>query len=110
LTNTNDVIAKPVGEREYIYEPRGTEVSNVNGNQITVNDINVKINGTIKLDAGNSSRELEISKLLNDSQFISSLKEIIKTSMNNDVNGGRFMNDTAQMRGLPSQTALWGRR
>lgn len=110
LTNTNDVIAKPVGEREYIYEPRGTEVSNVNGNQITVNDINVKINGTIKLDAGNSSRELELSKLLNDSQFISSLKEIIKTSMNNDVNGGRFMNDTAQMRGLPSQTALWGRR
>lgn len=110
LTNTNDVIAKPVGEREYIYEPRGTEVSNVNGNQITVNDINVKINGIIKLDAGNSSRELELSKLLNDSQFISSLKEIIKTSMNNDVNGGRFMNDTAQMRGLPSQTALWGRR
>lgn len=110
LTNKNDVEAKPIGEREYIYEPRGTEVSNVGGNNITVNDFNVKINGTIRLEGGNSFKNIDVSQLLSDHQFVSSLKEIIKSSMNNDVNGGRFMNDSAQMRGLPAQTSLWGRK
>lgn len=108
LSTRNDVQAKPVGEREYIYVP--PKVQAPNGGSVTVNDFNINISGTIKLDAGNSQKSVSTQELLNDRQFVNSLKELIKQSINNDINGGRFMNDVAQMRGLPAQTALWGRK
>lgn len=109
LASKNDVKAKPVGEKEYIYIPqKSNEDSHVS--TVTVKDINLNINGTIRLDSGTSSRNIELNKLLEDTQFISKLKDIIKQSINNDINGGRFMNDVAQLRGLPSQTTIWGRK
>ena len=110
LVARNDVKAKPVGEKEYIYIPKSTSTSNVNGNTVTVKDINVNINGTIRLDGGSFGKDIDARSLLNDSRFIDALKDIVKRSMNTDANGGRFMNDTAQMRGLPSQTAIWGHK
>ena len=109
LTNSNDVKAKPVGEREYIYEPKRNDSTN-GVSEVTVRDINVKVNGTIKLDGGNSIKNLDISQLLNDTSFVSSLKELIKQSINNDINGGRIMNDNALRRGMVTQTSLWGRK
>ncbi len=109
LTNSNDVKAKPVGEREYIYTPS----NNNNGNgvtEVTVRDINLNINGTLKLDTGTLTKNLDMSQLLSDTTFISSLKDLIKQSINNDINNGRFMNDIASMRGMPSQVGLWGRK
>ena len=107
LTNSNDVKAKPVGEKEYIYTPNSN--SNNGVTELTVRDININVNGTIKLDAGNFAKNIDINQLLNDSSFVSSLKEIIKSSINNDMNGGRFMNDNATLRGSIGTTTYWGR-
>ena len=109
LTNRNDVQAKPVGNKEYIYTPKTVQTSTVNGNTITVKDFNLNVKGSIRLEGGNSSRDIDMNALLNDLTFVNALKEAIKQSINNDINGGRLMNDVAQMRGLPAQTTLWGR-
>ena len=104
--NETTVKAKPVGEKEYIYTPNRSETSNVNGNTITVKDFNINLSGTIKLDGGNSSKNIDVNALLNDYQFMSSLKEMIKTSINNDMNGGRYMNDLATRRGQVSSSSI----
>lgn len=93
------VKAKPVGGREYIYTPNSTSVSNVNGHQVTVKDFNVNITGTIKLDAGKYASSIDARQLLNDRAFVSSIKDMIKESINRDMNGGRFMNDISVRRG-----------
>lgn len=102
------IVAKPVGEKEYIHKPSRSNASE--NRSIKINDFNINISGTIKLDGGNTSKNIDINKLLSNQEFISSLKDIIKTSINNDINCGKFMNDDALRRGLPAQTALWGRK
>lgn len=102
------IVAKPVGEKEYIHKPSRSNASE--NRSIKINDFNINISGTIKLDGGNTSKNIDINKLLSNQDFISSLKDIIKTSINNDINCGKFMNDDALRRGLPAQTALWGRK
>ena len=102
----NMIKAKPVGEKEYIYVP--TNANSSNGfSEVTVKDINVNINGTLKLDTGNFTKNLDVSQLLNDSSFVSQLKDIIKQSINNDMNGGRFVNDNATLRGSIAPTTYW---
>ena len=102
------IVAKPVGEKEYIHKPSRSNASE--NRSIKINDFNINISGTIKLDGGNTSKNIDINKLLSNQEFVSSLKDIIKTSINNDINCGKFMNDDALRRGLPAQTALWGRK
>lgn len=106
---TNIIQPKPLGEAEYIYKPTRSETSNVNGNTVTVKDFNININGTLKLDGGTSSRNLDIRELLNDRDFVNALKDVVKTAINNDVNGGRHMNDLAVMGGYPAQTNIYGK-
>ena len=108
LENKNDIRTKPVGEKEYIYIPNRNEQSNVNGNKITVNDFNINLSGTIKLDGGNNSKNVNVNALLNDFSFMYALKEMIKTSINNDMNGGRFMIDLATLRGQISSMSTYG--
>ena len=103
------VQAREVGGPQYVYKPNGSETSNVNGNTITVKDFNININGTLKLDGGTSSRNLDIRELLNDRDFVNALKDVVKTAINNDVNGGRHMNDLAVMGGYPAQTNIYGK-
>lgn len=101
--------AREVGGPQYVYTPKNTETSNVNGNTVTVKDFNININGTLKLDGGASSRNLDIRELLNDREFVNALKDVVKTAINNDVNGGRHMNDLAVMGGYPAQTNIYGK-
>ena len=103
------VKAKPVGGREYIYTPRNSETSNINGSQVTVKDFNVNISGTIRLDGGNTSKNIDVRQLLNDYSFVSSLKDIIKESINTDMNNGRFLNDFAVRRGQTSSSSIVGK-
>ena len=98
-----------VGDKEYIYVTKNSETSNVNGNKISVNDFNINLSGTIKLDGGNNSKNVDVNALLNDFSFMNALKEMIKTSINNDMNGGRYMNDLATMRGHISSMSSFGR-
>lgn len=101
--------AKPVGNKEYIYKPSNN--STASGNKtITVKDINVNINGTIKIDGGGNSQNVDVRELLRNSDFVSSLKEMIKNSINTDMNGGRFVGDVGTQRGMVSSTSLWGRK
>lgn len=100
---------KSLGEAEYIYKPNRTETSSINGNTITVKDFNININGTLKLDGGKSYKNIDVNELLRDQAFMTSLKNMIKTSINQDINGGRFMNDLATMSGFPAQTSIYGK-
>ena len=109
LEAKNDVKAKPVGEKEYIYMPQRNTSSSTNETSVTVKDINININGTIKLDGGKFIKSINADDLLNDLSFISSLKELIKQSINNDMNGGRFMNDLATIRGGSAPLSIIGR-
>jgi hypothetical protein len=111
MSKTAEVKSKPVvGEKpEYIYKPNGSNTSTINGNTITVKDFNINLSGTLKLDGGNSSKNIDMNALLNDYQFMNALKEMIKTSINNDMNGGRFMNDLAARRGQVSSSSIIGR-
>ena len=107
LNTKNDVVTKPVGEKEYIYIPKSNGGSS-NETTVEVKDININLNGTIRLEGGRSSRDVDANMLLNDIMFISSLKDLIKEAINNDMHGGRFMNDLATRRGSSQSSTLFG--
>jgi hypothetical protein len=99
-----------VGDKpEYVYKPNGSQTSNVKGNTVTVKDFNINLSGTLKLDGGGSSKNIDVNELLRDQAFMTSLKNMIKTSINQDINGGRFMNDLATVSGFPAQTSIYGK-
>lgn len=102
--------AKPVGEREYIYTPKRTETSTVNGGIVTVKDFNININGTLKLDGGNSFKNINMNELLNNPQFVSAIKQMVQERINSDFNGGRFDNSPSVMRGLTTQVNTYGKK
>lgn len=112
LNTNNNIKTVPFGENSFRKIPKSdyTEYSYNKGGEIVVKDINLNVNGTLKLDAGTVTKNLDINQLLSDTTFISSLKNLIKQSINNDINNGKFMNDIASMRGMPSQVGLWGRK
>jgi hypothetical protein len=101
---------KPLGENpEYIYKPNRSETSNVNGNTITVKDFNINISGTLRLDAGNYSKSIDGRELLNDYAFMTQIKNMIKESINRDINGGKYLSDLATMANFPAQTGVYGK-
>ena len=104
----SEVVAKPVGEKEFIRVPNNEQSITQKHNELKVNDINVKISGEIKLTGGNGSKNIDIRELLNDMSFMSSLKEMLKKSISMDINGGRQMNDIATFRGMPANVSSWG--
>ena len=95
---------------ERVYSRNSERTMNVDGRNVTVRDFNVNVSGTIKLDAGSNSASVDVRELLGNTAFVSSLKDIIKESINNDINGGRFMSDIPSRRGMPSQTGIWGKK
>ena len=111
LNTNNNIKPVPFGENSFRKIPKSeyTEYSYNKGGEIIVKDINLNVNGTLKLDAGTVTKNLDINQLLSDTTFISSLKDLIKQSINNDMNGGRFMNDNATLRGSLGTTTYWGR-
>lgn len=105
---STEITAKPVGGKENIYVPSNNQSTGVAG-EVKIKDFNVNISGTIKLDGGNSSQNIDVRSLLSDVSFVSALKDVIRESMASDINGGRIMMDTAYMRGMPSQSTTMGR-
>ena len=100
--------AKPIGEKEYVYTPKRNETYNVNGNSITVKDFNINLSGTLKLDGGNNSKNVDVNALLNNHQFVSTLKELIQDKINREMNNGRYMNDLAVRRNHISSSSIIG--
>jgi hypothetical protein len=113
LDYNNGIKTLPIGTNSFKPIPRSNDNVGYNDGgikNVNVRDFNVNLSGTIRLDAGNASKNLDLNALLEDTAFVSSLKDLIKQSINNDINNGRFMNDMASMRGLPSQVTVWGRK
>lgn len=111
LNTNNSIKTIPFGDNSFRKIPKSdyTEYSYNKGGEISVKDINLNVNGTLKLDTRGFIKDLDVSQLLNDTSFVSQLKELIKQSINNDMNGGRFMNDNATLRGSLGTTTYWGR-
>jgi len=104
-----NIIPTPFGGNSFRPIPNGSTVERYNEvKEVSVKDINLNVNGTIRLDSGIMSKSININELLSDTSFMSSLKEIIKNSINNDMNGGRFMNDNATLRGGLTTATYWG--
>jgi hypothetical protein len=101
----NRMEAKPVGGKEYVYVPQNTSTSTVGDNKITINDINVRVEGTIRLDAGNAQKDIDINKLLDNHAFVMMLAEKINNTINSNMNL-KEMRDTAYLtgRGISSST------
>ena len=111
LNTNNNIKTVPFGDNSFRKIPSDASRNNNSSiSDVNVKDFNVSINGTLKLDGGNSMKNIDINQLLSDTSFVSQLKDLIKQSSNNDINNGRFMNDIASMRGLPSQVTIWGRK
>lgn len=116
LNSSSIVGTKPFGENSFdglkqLVKTIGSSVVNGGKMDLAVKDININISGTIKLDGGNnSSTTIDAKQLLSDASFVSALKELLKQSISNDINGGRIMNDAATMRGLMPSMSLIGRK
>ena len=110
LNTNNNIKTVPFGENSFRNIPKSdyTEYSYKKGGEITVKDINLNVNGTLKLDGGNNSRNIDINQLLNDTSFVSQLKDLITQSINTEMNGGRFLTDNSTRRG-GLFTSSWGR-
>lgn len=63
-----------------------------------VNNINLNVSGTIKLDLDGNSRNIDFNQLLNDATFKRELVNIVMSQMSKNANGGRVDNNNAQMR------------
>lgn len=100
----SDVVAAPVGQSEYIYSQPTTQVAQNAQQTIKVSDITVKVNGTLKLDAGNGNvAQLDMNKLLEDRAFVKKLVEVVFNEKNVQSNNGRSVFDTVSFRngGVP---------
>jgi hypothetical protein len=105
-----DIIkAKPVGQNDFTYKPGNTEVSKVGDSTVTVKDFNINLGGTLRLDAGSSSANINMNELMRDPVFIDKMKGIIEDSVSNSYYGGRRMNDLASKRGMFVQSGTIGR-
>lgn len=82
-----------------------------NGNLSLGNQsINLNVTGTIKLDAGGGNMaNLDASKLLNDTRFISQIADLVADAANSRVNGGRVIRSSSSRQGMYTPDSnRWG--
>jgi hypothetical protein len=88
------VRALPVGNKEYFYTNASQSSQNTGNNQITVNDINVRFSGSIRLEGDNNYRNYDINDLVENKEFIRRLfsrpevMNAIMNSLNTNTNIG----------------------
>jgi hypothetical protein len=69
--------------------PRGAE-------KLGKTDINLNISGTIKLEGGNKSANLDIAKLLDTPEFKRQIADIVSRRLNELGNAGGYRKENAQ--------------
>lgn len=88
-----DFIPKPIKAMgEFLHVSAGKAVDAITGTRS--NDINLNIKGTIKLEGGNKSTDLDLSKLLDTPEFKRQLANIISKRLNEESNAGKTRNET----------------
>jgi hypothetical protein len=103
------IAAKPVGQNDFTYKPGNTEISKVGDSTITVKDFNINLGGTIRLDAGSSSANINMNELMRDPVFMNKMKGMIEDTLSRSYYGGKIMNDVPTKRGLFAQSGTIGR-
>jgi hypothetical protein len=85
LNTNNNIKTTPFGENSFRKIPKSdyTEYSYNKGGEISVKDINVNINGTLKLDANGFAKDLDINSLLNKNYIDQGMwKKIFNANLN----------------------------
>lgn len=104
--------ATPVGQKEYIYIPQNQTSTGFGEGKLTVNDINVKLSGTFRVEGGSSSKDYNFDELVNSREFTMAFKEMlsrpdiinaIKREWSSSTNMKPMM-DTAYLDGYMSST------
>jgi hypothetical protein len=104
------VQSMPVGKNDFNLEAIREEISKVGDSTVTVKDFRINLGGTLKLDAGGSTANLNLDSLMRDPVFIEKIQSLVTEGISSSYNGGRKMNDIATMRGMVAQTTTIGRR
>ena len=86
--------ARPIGQNDFKLVNVSQSSQNVGNHRITVNDINVKFSGSIRLEGDNSYRDYDINDLVENKEFIRRLfsrpevMSAIMNSLNTNTNIG----------------------
>lgn len=101
-------IAKPVGEKTVIYTPQNGQVAASTNSTLTVNDINVKFSGTLRLDGGSAHRDIDIKEILDDP----TVRAYIANMVRNEFSSNTYMKemrDTRYAMGYSDPSGIVGR-
>lgn len=107
-TLVKNIIAKPVGEKTVIYIPQNGQVAASTNSTLTVNDINVKFSGTLRLDGGSAHRDIDIKEILDDP----TVRAYIANMVRNEFSSNTYMKemrDTRFAMGYSDPSGIVGR-
>jgi hypothetical protein len=82
--------SKPIGEKTYVAPVAASEVKAQSPTVPTVQNINLNVSGTIRLDGGNGvASSINFDDLIKDPAFVRKIKDMIVKSMSETENGGK---------------------
>ena len=106
--NTNEWIkAKEVGGVTHFVVRPIQASNNVNDTKLTVNDINVKFSGTLRLDTGNLHRDIDIKEILDDPTVRTYIANMIRNEFSYNTYMKK-MNDTKSTMGYSEASGVVG--
>lgn len=88
--NNPEVSSIPVVGQRQVVKDIDQSRYNIGPSNIGPQDINLNVNGTIKLDLGGKQSGLDVNKLLDSPQFKAQLTDIISRRLNDMGNGGKY--------------------
>lgn len=92
---------KPVGEEtQFVASTRGSKTQTA-PSKLDIDDINVNlnINGVLRLDGGNASKSIDGKTLLTNVAFVNELTNVIRSELSKYVNGGKVVRDVSYQSG-----------
>ena len=107
-TLVKNIIAKPVGEKTVIYIPQNGQVAVSTNSTLTVNDINVKFSGTLRLDGGSAHRDIDIKEILDDPTVRAYIANMVRSEFSSNTYM-KEMRDTRFAMGYSDPSGIVGR-
>lgn len=107
-TLVKNIIAKPVGEKTVIYIPQNGQVATSTNSTLTVNDINVKFSGTLRLDGGSAHRDIDIKEILDDPTVRAYIANMVRSEFSSNTYM-KEMRDTRFAMGYSDPSGIVGR-
>ena len=107
-TLVKNIIAKPVGEKTVIYIPQNGQIAASTNSTLTVNDINVKFSGTLRLDGGSAHRDIDIKEILDDPTVRAYIANMVRSEFSSNTYM-KEMRDTRFAMGYSDPSGIVGR-